>query len=270
MRMATLWIGDRLGFISRLALSTWLEHTEGVDLYVEDLEKPPEGIPEGVVLHEASQVLPLDLIDRLKPLHYAGRSPYQERASYSDIFRISLMKRNLGFWMDTDVILFRDFNPSKERAWFAFDGKNTIGVSALYFPSDDPLVDEYLQVLDVPDLMPPWAGFKRAVLKQLMFKILGRSFSPTDLGITIYGNDAITRLIRLQDRLDEAEPQVSLYCLTGKRTEAFYEPSAAKWLLESPEITGLHVHRKARSSVPPITGSAFDILVDKYNLGRSI
>ena len=216
-------------------------------------------------LEAAGSVLPLETLDRLKPLIRTHYSPRQERLSYSDIFRIALQKRGLGFWFDTDVILFRPFQPDPRRAWFAHDGRKTIGVSALYFPPGDPFVDEFLKVLDHPDLWPCWMGFKRRVVKPAIYKALGKTFRATDLGMTVYGNEAMCRILGRQKRRDEAMPMQAMYHLPGASCD-FYDPAQTATLLNNPDIIGLHVHQKGPSTQPPRSGSAFDVTLRDFGL----
>ncbi|WP_425091797.1 hypothetical protein [Tropicimonas sp. S265A] len=265
MRIASLWIGPQIPRLTRLALKSWLRHGEGVDLYVADPGAPPSGIPDGVAIKSAGKVLPLSLMDDLAPLVLTHLSPRQERLSYSDIFRIMLQQRGLGFWMDTDVVLFRDFSPAPDTAYFAFDKPNTIGVSALYFPPDDPCVTDFLKIFDTPDLWPHWLGFKRARLKPLVYKLRGKPFRATDLGITVYGNEAITRILKKQNRYGEARPMEEFYYLPGSSFH-FFEPEYAQELVGNPKIIGLHVHQKALSEEPPKKGSVFDLLLAEYGL----
>ncbi|MEX0303771.1 MAG: hypothetical protein AB3N24_15240 [Leisingera sp.] len=265
MRAISLWIGSELPLLTRLALMSWLRHADGADLYVADPDNPPIGVPEGVRLKAAGDILPLGTLDRLKPLVRTRHSPRQERLSYSDIFRIALQRQGLGFWFDTDVILFRRFRPDPERAWFAYDGKGTIGVSALYFPPSDPFVEEFLRVLDHPDLWPFWMGFKRRILKPAMYRALGKSFRATDLGMTVYGNEAMCRILGRQGRRGEAQPMQTMYYLPGASCD-FYDPACTAALLENPDIIGLHVHQKRLSAQPPRSGSAFDLTLRDYSL----
>lgn len=86
------------------------------------------------------------------------------------------------------------------------------------------ILKDYLKVLNEPNLMPHWLGFKRRVLKPLMFKLLGKQFSPVDLGITVYGNDAFTRLVKKHHMISAALPQQSFYYWVGKDTLRFYDP----------------------------------------------
>lgn len=265
MQTASLWIGEQLPLLTQLAIRSWQRHTCGVDLYVPDPASPPRGVPQGVRLKAADDILPLALLERLAPLIRTRLSPGQERLSYSDIFRIMLQRRGLGFWLDTDVILFRRFDPAPDRAWFAYDGKDTIGVSALYFPPDDPYVSEFLKVLDHPDLWPGWIGFRRRVVKPALYRAMGRRFRATDLGVTVYGNEAICRILGRQQRKHEAQPMHTMYYLPGASLD-FYDPARTDALLNHPQITGLHVHKKGPAHQTPAPGSAFDLTLRDYGM----
>lgn len=268
VRVVSLWIGEELPLLTQLAVMSWQRHTCGVDLYVSDPACPPRGVPPGVSLKPAGEILPLDTLERLKPLIRTRYSPRQERLSYSDIFRIAIQKHGLGVWLDTDVILFQDFQPDPARAWFAFDGAATVGCSALYFPPDDPFVCDFLKVLDHPELWPDWLGFKRRVVKPALLRALGRKFRATDLGMTVYGNEAMVRILKRQNRFGEAKPMKSMYYLPGASCD-FYDPARTRALLGQPDIIGLHVHQKGPSTQPPRRGSAFDVTLRAYGLAAA-
>jgi hypothetical protein len=263
LNIATLWLGDKLPRISLVALNSWIEQGHNVDLYS---DREINNLPDGVTIKDANSVLPLSILDKLKPLIKTEYSPWQEIVSYSDLFRMRLMEKGLGIWLDTDIVLFRPFEPDPDKAWFALDGHRTIGVSALFFPSCDPIVTDFLKVLDCPNLIPNWLGFKRGVIKPMIFKLAMKPFSVTDLGITVFGNQALTKLVKQSGRLIEASPSEVFYLHTGKLTERFFDPKFHDEFQASSKVIGFHVHRKASSFKEPIEGSIYHTLVTRYGV----
>jgi hypothetical protein len=269
--ISTFWSGPELPPLTQLAIRSWKAQGHSVNLYVFEPNNAPAGVPEGVKLCCATDVLPYSVLERLIPLVKTKRSPWQQIVSYSDIFRMCLMREGLGFWMDTDVVLFRPFDPDLSQTWFATDGPKTVGVSAMYFPPNDPIVEDFLKVLDRDDLMPHWLGFRRGIVKPSIYNIQRQPFVPTDLGITVFGNDAITRLVRKHHRMTECKSSSTFYHLTASATEGFYEPKEAEALMtQNPKITGLHVHRKTRSSTAPNPDSAYGRMLVRLGMSQDI
>lgn len=261
MKLATLWISGRIHNLGTLCLSSWLDHGFDVDLYHLG---PVENVPAGVRLRPAAEVLPADLIPRLKPLRYTERANIQSTLSYSDLFRMKLMELGRGLWLDCDVLLFRPFDIDPGKPFFAWEDRHRIGASVFYLPEDCEMIRDYNRVYDHPDLMPHWLGFRRRVLKPALWRLQGKPFSPRDLGITIYGNDAFSRLIKKHKLTQYALGTKPFYCWNGKQTTRFFDPTD-KWRLEDdPDVTGLHVHCKTRPNHRPTPDSLFGRMLKRH------
>ena len=89
----SLWIGDRLSALERLSLASFLHHGHVVHLYVYD---NVAHVPEGVVLQDATTVLPAARIFK-----YRKRDSY---AGFSNLFRYKLLHERGGCWTDVDLI----------------------------------------------------------------------------------------------------------------------------------------------------------------------
>jgi hypothetical protein len=241
MKIASFWHSGRLRNIETLSLASWLDVGAEVDLYHFG---PVEGVPEGVRLRPAGEVLSQDYLDRLMPILRVDRRARQPMMNYSDLFRVKLQERGAGIWLDGDVILFRSFPFDPAKPFFAWEDRHRIGSPVFYLPPSSPFIPDYLRVLDDPDLMPHWLGFKRRVLKPLLWKLQGRAWSPPDLGLTIYGNDAFTRLAYKHHITGFALPQHSFYPWNAAETRRFYDPACTERLEDDPQVYGLHIHHK--------------------------
>ena len=262
MKVVTFWHGGQLKNLNLLCLASWLEQGYKVDLYHLD---PIDNPPAGVALKNAEQVLPRSLMAKLQPLAKADRMPWQPIVSYSDLFRMKMLALGLGFWMDTDMLLFKPIPIDAQKPFYAWDEPHCIGASVFYLPQTSVILKDYLKVLNEPNLMPHWLGFKRRVLKPLMFKLLGKQFSPVDLGITVYGNDAFTRLVKKHHMTSAALPQQSFYYWLGKDTLRFYDPEEPVKLEELHNVYGIHVHRKVPADTKPEVGCLYDRMLTKHS-----
>lgn len=261
MKVVSFWHGGKLKNLNLLCIASWLDQGYDVDLYHLD---PIENPPEGVTLKNAEQVLSGSIMHKLEPIANSNRMPWQPIVSYSDLFRIKMLSMGLGVWMDTDMLLFKPipFNPSFPL--FAWDEPGCIGASIFYLPIESAFLADFLKVLDQPDLMPHWLGFKRRVLKPIMYKLLGKAYSPVDLGITIYGNDAFTRLVKKHHMTEYALAQQSFYFWLGKQTLRFYDPNEKVFMEELNNVYGFHVHRKVPADTKPEEGSMYDRMLKRF------
>ena len=261
MKLATLWLEGRIHNLGALCLASWVEQGFEVDLYSFG---PLTNVPEGVTVKDAEPILSADLLDQLTPVLHAHRSRTQAIANFSDFFRMRMMELGLGLWLDTDILLFRPFDVDPTQPYFAWEDRHRIGSPVFYLPQGNPMIADFNRVYDDPDLMPHWLGFKRRVLKPMIWRLQGKQFSPRDLGITIYGNDAFSQLAKKHRQTEHALCTKPFYSWNGKETERFYDPKYTRRIEQDPEILGLHVHHKVDVNRRPAPGSLYDRMIHRY------
>ncbi|NND55254.1 MAG: hypothetical protein HKN56_09840 [Gammaproteobacteria bacterium] len=94
----TLWVGDSLSTIERLALASFVYHQHDVELYTYNEVK---GVPDGVTVRDANRILDGSLI-----FTYKSRPSY---AAFANWFRYRLLHEHGGIWIDTDVVCLKPF-----------------------------------------------------------------------------------------------------------------------------------------------------------------
>jgi hypothetical protein len=94
----TLWIGDELSANEQLCLRSYLYHRHEVHLYA---YSPLKRIPEGVILRDAAEIIPLGRLFKDSSNTYA---------SFADWFRLKLLEKYGGWWVDTDTVCLRPFD----------------------------------------------------------------------------------------------------------------------------------------------------------------
>ena len=95
----TLWIGERLSTLERLAITSFVRCGHEVHLYAYD---DIACVPSGTIVRDANEILPASAIFR-----------YREQpsfAGFSNFFRYKLLLERGGWWCDADVVCLRPFD----------------------------------------------------------------------------------------------------------------------------------------------------------------
>ncbi|UXN07442.1 hypothetical protein [Bartonella sp. HY761] len=254
MDICTFWYGEKLRYIDQLCLASMVQTGQHVKLYAHN---HVEGVPEGVELCDAEPILPLSLLYKLDP-SFPSFKPSRSIVQFSDIFRVMLMKYQKGVWLDTDIYLVKQFHPNPNEVWLASDNARRVGVSALYLPPDNPIIAEFENYINGTNLVPSWLGFKKRVWLPFLLKLKNEPVQPNHLGITIFGNDGISRLAKKYHFFDKAKPRESFYYWSGRDAEKIFDPAFGIEPTLNKDFIGFHIHKKAKTEQPPIEGSFFD------------
>lgn len=254
MDICTFWYGERLRPIDWLCLSSMVQTGQTVKLYSHG---PVENIPEGVQLLEAEPILPLATLYRLDP-HFPDFKPSRTIVQFSDLFRIKLMKHKAGVWLDTDVYLVKQFHPEEGKVWLARENRSRVGVSALYLPADNPIIKEFDDYITSGEMVPNWLGFHRRFFVPWRLRRNKLPVVPGRVGITVFGNDGISRLAKRHGFFNEAKEKETFYYWTGRDSERIFDPAFGLEPLNDPRFIGFHVHKKDKTIVPPREGSFYD------------
>ncbi|WP_336288027.1 hypothetical protein [Bartonella sp. CB60] len=259
MDICTFWYGEQLRFVDWLCLASMVKTGQRVKLF--SYEKVVN-VPVGVELHEAESILPRSVFYRLDP-HFPDYEPNRTIVQFSDLFRIMLMKHQQGVWLDTDVYLVKQFHPEADRVWLARENAARVGVSALYLPPNNPIIKAFEDYLSGTEVVPNWLGFKRRVWRPFWLKRKKMPILPGRLGITIFGNDGISRLAKKYNFFHEAKEKETFYYWTGRKTERIFDPTFGIKPIEDSQFIGFHIHRKAKTTQRPQEGSFYHWAVSR-------
>jgi hypothetical protein len=151
-RLNCLWVGDRLGYIERLSLTSAVALGHPVTLYSYNPETLRR-IPEGVELRDAREVMPQE-----KVIGYSDTGAFQLGANF---WRYALLSQNRGYWVDMDFYFLRalDFN---EEYVFGWEYENWINNAVLRAPANSPMVRDLCE-LPRTNWRPAWYGPKRTI-----------------------------------------------------------------------------------------------------------
>ncbi len=223
---ATLWIGSSLGTIERACLRSIMRHGHPLALYCYD---EPSGVPEGVEVRDASEVLPASRIVR-----HAGGST----ALFSNHFRYELQRRGLGTWLDADVYLLAPLLFDRPYL-FGWQDQDTINSAILRLPRDSSLLPPLLRIFD-EDSVPHWLGRRARLAARLRLWTTGRTgIERMPWGTA--GPNALTALARQQGLDRWALPAETFYPLHYRQASLLLEPSPLVESLLTPRTVALHL-----------------------------
>lgn len=135
----SLWIGPRLSVMERLSITSYLAHGHTYHLYVYE---EPANLPPGLVLRDASDILPASMI-----FQYAE---YESYAGFSNFFRYQLLLDRGGWWVDTDTVCLKRF-PFAEDYVFASEpikDREVVTNSTMKAPAGSKLLAEAYRICE--------------------------------------------------------------------------------------------------------------------------
>lgn len=102
----SLWIGSSLSKVEQLCIKSFLDNGHEFHLYTYG---SIDNIPAGTTIRDGSEILSEDKIFRLNTGSGTG-----SLAGFADVFRLNLLFKRGGWWVDTDVVCLQPFNLEKE------------------------------------------------------------------------------------------------------------------------------------------------------------
>lgn len=175
--LRSLWIGEPLGPIERLSMSSFLGHGHEYQLYCYG-DVP--GIPAGVKVMDAREILPEDSIFRYE------RGPGKGSVSaFSNLFRYKLLLEKGGWWVDTDVVCLKPFDfpdpvvIASEHSWWG--AKVSSGI--LRLPRAHAIARQCFEIAGRADRASLNWGDIGPRLLQRVVKASGHMYSVQDPGV---------------------------------------------------------------------------------------
>ena len=217
--------------------------------------EPLAQLPDGVGNAEAEAILPHAFSEKLRPPQPDGTWRDWTILQFSDFFRMRLMARNAGLWLDADVLLLKPVEIDPARPYFAWERPRQLGNSVLYLPPNDSIVVAFQDLMQQEEMTPDWLALRHRLTFTLR-QLRGGSNRLSDIRVAIYGPAALTALARRAGELDYALPRKSFYAVHAE-PKLFFEPADFSALIGDPEIVGFHISPKGRGNAPPVAGSLY-------------
>jgi hypothetical protein len=257
----TLWIGGGLGPVERACLRSALRQGHRVRLWTYDAV---EGVPEGVEVADAREIIPAERIIR----HSSG-----SYALFSDHFRFALQRAGLGYWIDTDLYLVRPIEREESYVYGWEASKKpgrppkTIGSAILRIDAASPLLDEILEAFE-GRTVPRWASKEDRRLAERRLQETGR----VDLGELswgIVGPHALTWLARERSLTCYADTPEVFYPVSWAGADWIRDPAVSIDDVITPRTLAVHLWNekiKDYKNVPAPAGSFLARLQDEATL----
>jgi len=160
-----LWIGDKLRLNEQLSIKSFLAHGHEYHLYAYD---PIKGVPDGVVLKDAADIMPRESIFQFHTGSYA---------MFADNFRIHLLFKRGGWWCDLDMICLRPFDFKEEIVLISEpeDGYQSAGLTngIMKFPAGSPFGEACLEFLKTVnnETNQKWTLTNRGMLEHVVAEL---------------------------------------------------------------------------------------------------
>ncbi|MDQ8755544.1 hypothetical protein RCO27_04815 [Sphingosinicella sp. LHD-64] len=225
-RLSTLWIGPALGAVERACLRSALRQGHPVSLYC---YRTPDGVPDGVEIRDAADVLPETRI-----LHHHTGSV----SLFSNLFRYALLRRGPGTWIDTDVCLLRPID-SGEPYLFGRQSPAILNGAVLRPPPDSPLLEPLIRLFDETEI-PFWLSPAEQDAAAIRLRETGRAgLSLMPWGTA--GPGALTALAARAGFGSLALPEATFYPVSYQRAGWILNPAIRLDDVVRPETIAVHL-----------------------------
>jgi hypothetical protein len=220
------------------------------------------GLPDGISNAEAEAILPHAFSEKLRPPQPDGSWRDWTTLQFSDFFRMRLMARGAGLWLDADVLLLKPVELDPAKPYFAWERARQLGNSVLYLPPRDPIVAAFADLMEQDELTPEWLSLRHRLTFALR-RLRGGSNRLSDIRIALYGPAALTALAIRSGSSRDALPKKSFYAVHAD-PKHFFEPAEFSALIADPDIIGLHISPKGRGNMMPVPGSLYAWAVERF------
>ncbi len=212
--IASLWVGDRVSWLEQLCLQSFLDHGHEVILYAYD---KIEGVPAGVKMENANDILPADTIIR----HAKTGSP----AYHADVFRLHLMMKTDYIWADTDAYCCQPWvrEGGHFHGWIS-DEKPIVNNGVLGLPKDSKTLAAMVEFTSDEYPIPPWFTDKHKAKLQAS-KDAGEGVHVSLLPWGVWGPDAITWFLQETGEIEHSMPGHMLYPVPFKLAGVTLNPN---------------------------------------------
>ena len=222
------WFGGPLGEVEQICLLSILKQGHRVRIFCYETTS---SVPSGIELADAREILPREEFI----FHRESGSP----AIGASKFRYHMMKKGLGVWLDTDVILIKPINLDDDYI-FGWQSDELINNAVLFLPEAAAITDEICRFVDQKYPIPPFADPKvRAELERRAK--LGSPVDAEDLPWGVYGPRALTYFVRKNNLLGFAKARQVFYPLHWSNAHVLFSADYDVQSMLTPITVAIHL-----------------------------
>jgi hypothetical protein len=140
--VASLWVGEKLRWLDKLALASFVHRGHAVTLFHTADQAP--SVPDGVQTRPAAEVF--------DPTTISGFAPAQT----ADLFRLHLMRDTDLVWVDTDALCLRPLALQTGGWLVGHEDGNMINNAVLRMPKSSAALADLISVATDPSQVPDW------------------------------------------------------------------------------------------------------------------
>jgi hypothetical protein len=238
-----LWIGPRLTVLERACIRSAQRVGHEVRLWCYD---EPEGVPEGVTLADASEILPRDAITR----HKSGSV-----ALFANWFRYELQRRGEGIWVDADHYFLKAIALPGPYL-LALEAPQMINNGILRLPAGSPLLPELIAPFDRHQV-PGWLPLRHRIAAHVRKLRTGRP-GLSEMPWGSLGPKALTATARRHGLFHLAAPPALYSPVPWQQAQWVSDPRRSLDEYLSSETVAVHLWNeliKDRKEAPAAPGS---------------
>ena len=137
-----LWIGEELSAMEQLSIASFLAHGHKYHLFAYE---PVRGVPAGVVLQSAEEILP-----RSRAFQY---SKHKTWSGFANSFRYKLLLERGGWWADTDLVCLGRFDFDGDYVFSSefSEGRQMVNIGAIKAPAGSEIMSYAWNICQTKD-----------------------------------------------------------------------------------------------------------------------
>lgn len=198
--ISALWIGGKLGAISRACLTSFLMRNHCVRLYTYDTLLD---IPSGVTICDANDII-----------HHSQIFKHNKKQSYgpfSDIFSYELLKKyDNTIYVDCDVYCLKSMTIPNHGYLLGYENDDLLNVAVLALPKESKILEALCAIGKTPNFIPEWYSSNRQQRLKIK-RLFGMSNHLADMSWGVTGPSALTYYAKKYDILHHAQDIDVLY-----------------------------------------------------------
>jgi len=235
------WQGAALGDLEQICLLSMLRQNYKVRLFCYE---PIANAPAGIDIADAKEIMPRQEL----LVHRATGSP----ALGTNKFRYLIMKKGLGIWLDTDVLVIKPL-PKADDYIFGWQDDHLICSAVFYLPQNSSVVSEICEFVSQQYPIPPF--YDEVIRFDLEQKAkLGHPVDVRDLPWGVYGPQALTYFVRKNNLIQFARPTEVFYPLHFTQADALVSSKYEVSELITTSTVAVHLWNQALRYPPTTVG----------------